>query len=203
MFDDDYESPRDWDNLGVMVCGHRRYNLGDKQIPAHYYNDNGEYIEITSMAEIKDWIEHTYGTIAVILPLGLYDHSGITMYVGNTHDRWDGSAIGYIFVTKEQLRKEYGTKRITKKILQTAEKVLRGEIETFDKYLTGQVFGYQINHNTEDSIQDSCYGYYDEQDAIAEAKSIIDYRLKQEQEKKEKKLKSYIKSSVPLQYRTF
>lgn len=27
--DEDAESPRDWDNLGEMVCFHRRYNLGD------------------------------------------------------------------------------------------------------------------------------------------------------------------------------
>jgi hypothetical protein len=28
-YDEDAESPRDWDNLGTMVCFHRRYNLGD------------------------------------------------------------------------------------------------------------------------------------------------------------------------------
>jgi hypothetical protein len=29
--DDSPESPRDWDNLGVMLTWHRRYNLGDEQ----------------------------------------------------------------------------------------------------------------------------------------------------------------------------
>jgi len=24
------ESPREWDNVGTMVCSHRRYNLGDE-----------------------------------------------------------------------------------------------------------------------------------------------------------------------------
>ena len=29
---DDYpQNPREWDNLGTMVCGHRRYCLGDEQ----------------------------------------------------------------------------------------------------------------------------------------------------------------------------
>jgi hypothetical protein len=28
--DEPYESPREWDNLGTMICFHRRYNLGDK-----------------------------------------------------------------------------------------------------------------------------------------------------------------------------
>ncbi len=29
--DSDPMSPREWDNVGKMVCWHRRYNLGDEQ----------------------------------------------------------------------------------------------------------------------------------------------------------------------------
>ncbi len=25
------EFPREWENLGIMICGHRNYNLGDEQ----------------------------------------------------------------------------------------------------------------------------------------------------------------------------
>ena len=32
-YDDFAESPRDWDNLGTMVCWHNRYTLGDEQPP--------------------------------------------------------------------------------------------------------------------------------------------------------------------------
>ena len=32
MPDYDPSSPREWDNLGIMICSHRRYNLGDEQI---------------------------------------------------------------------------------------------------------------------------------------------------------------------------
>ena len=30
-FDSCPTNPREWDNLGTMVCGHRRYDLGDEQ----------------------------------------------------------------------------------------------------------------------------------------------------------------------------
>ena len=30
VHDHDAESPREWDNLGSMVCAHRRYRLGDE-----------------------------------------------------------------------------------------------------------------------------------------------------------------------------
>ena len=29
--DESPESPREWDNLGTMVCAHRRYSLGDEK----------------------------------------------------------------------------------------------------------------------------------------------------------------------------
>ncbi len=33
--DDNTDSPRSWDNLGTMICFHRRYNLGDKHNYSH------------------------------------------------------------------------------------------------------------------------------------------------------------------------
>ena len=36
--DGDAESPREWDNVGTMVCWHSRYNLGDEQ-PSVSYQD--------------------------------------------------------------------------------------------------------------------------------------------------------------------
>ena len=30
--DDDPNSPREWDNLGHMICWHRRMNLGDEKV---------------------------------------------------------------------------------------------------------------------------------------------------------------------------
>lgn len=37
--DVDTESPREWDNLGTMICWHSRYNLGDD----HNYSDTREF----------------------------------------------------------------------------------------------------------------------------------------------------------------
>jgi hypothetical protein len=36
--DDNTESPREWDNLGTMICFHSRYNLGDKH---NFSSDEG------------------------------------------------------------------------------------------------------------------------------------------------------------------
>lgn len=196
--DDNTESPREWDNLGTMYCNHSRYNLGDEKIPDYYINSGGDSIDIDSVESFTAWRKNEGDNIAIILPLGLYDHSGITMYIGSSHDRWDGGQVGWIVVTKEQLRKEYSVKRITKSILTKAEAVLRGEVKTFDTYLRGEVVGYSVEG---DLCDDSCWGFYEEADAIAQAKDAIDYTVEQARKERLAKLKSYIGAGVPLQYR--
>jgi hypothetical protein len=121
----------------------------------------------------------------IILPLELYDHSGITMkvFTGSRTCRFDSSIVGYTYVTKEQVIKEYG--KLNKKNLEKAEKLLRTEIETYDNYLTGQVYGFQITDNEENDIE-SCYGFYGYDSIkgmITECKKTIDYTIKEKKEK--------------------
>lgn len=120
------ESPRDWDNLGTMVCGHRRYTLGDIQV-----KDMEEWEANKPLK--KDTL--------VILPLGLYDHSGITMYVGGRTDPWDSGEVGYIYVRKDNEEViEYKKTHTWKQTEEWAEGILRGEVETYDQYLRGDVY---------------------------------------------------------------
>jgi len=200
--DVDSESPRDWDNLGTIVYRHRDYKLGDKEIPEYYINNNGDSIAISTLEDVKWWIDNEYGKVAVILPLKIYEHSGITMYIGDTHDRWDGSAVGYIFVTKETVRKEYNVKRVSKKLLQKIENILRQEVKTYDQYLRGDVYYYCVTDENNKQI-DSCGGFYDYNYMLETAHEAIDCHIKELERQKEEKLKAYIKNSVPLQYRTF
>lgn len=159
--DDWAESPRQWDNLGTMLCSHRNYTLGDEQLEADVY---------TGWQEIEQML-YKERNACIVLPLGLYDHSGITMYIGNSHDRWDGGQVGFIYVSKDTVRKEYGVKRITAKLLADIEQVLRAEVETYDHYLRGDVYSYAIHDSTGTEI-DLCSGFYGDTDikqAIAEA----------------------------------
>jgi hypothetical protein len=50
--DSDPESPREWDNLGTMICQHRRYNLGDK----HNYDlsNCGSWFDIQKAKEVLE-----------------------------------------------------------------------------------------------------------------------------------------------------
>ena len=154
----------EFDSFGKMVCFHRRYSLG------HKHNLRGS--DFDSLGDVKNYLikeEKAY----IILPLYLYDHSGITISTTPFNCAFDSGQIGFIYATKEQILKEYGVKRITPKVKQKVEKLLITEVDTYDKYLTGEVYGFQILKG--EDIEDSCYGFYDTpENIITECKSTID-----------------------------
>lgn len=127
--DDSAESPRTaYDNLGTMACWHRRYNLGDVQ----------------PKESPEEWLAENAPEGSVVLPLYLFDHSGISMSTGSFNDRWDSGRIGYIVLTPDQIRKEFSVKRITAKVRAKVTACLEQEVKTYDDYLTGNVWGYYV-----------------------------------------------------------
>jgi len=167
-------NPRtEWDNLGHMVCNHRRYNLGDEERSKQVRWD-----EFDSWAAIEKTLR--WAGAVVILPLYLYDHSGITMRCTPFSCGWDSGQVGFIFVTEEDIKKEYG--KVTKENIATAKRVLEGEVKSYDDYLTGNVYGYRVfeGDEVEDDLDevDSCWGFYGDWDgkeygALQEARGAV------------------------------
>lgn len=188
--DCDAESPREWDNLGTMVCFHRRYDLGDK----HHYSDSDEFLfdlleqtlgdtdkavskrmNISNSIDFKAHRGHFQKAVDdeiievirqkfIIMPLYLYDHSiqsiSTGSFIGRAHHaEWDSGQVGWVYVSKADVRKEYSVKRITKKVLDRAVKVLEAEVEIFDQYLRGDIYGFVIE-DKEGNHLDSCWGFH-------------------------------------------
>jgi hypothetical protein len=168
-------SSRMWNNLGTMICFHRRYNLGDKH---EYKSDN-----YSGWNEMKKAIQKK--NTCIILPLYLYDHGGITISTEPFSCNWDSGQIGWIVVSKEKVRNYYGVKYVTWKILDRVKRVLESEVKTYDQYLTGDVYGYRISkitkcelgHEHEEEL-DSCWGFYGKE-AEVEGMSILDRYIKE------------------------
>jgi len=92
--------------------------------------------------------------------------------------RFDSGQIGWIYITKDKIEKEGWTP-------EQAEKYLEGEVQVYDDYLTGNVYGYRITDADGDD-KDSCYGYYGDdgkEDMIKECKSTIDHLVKKQEER--------------------
>lgn len=174
VVDESPDNPRDWDNLGTMVCFHGRYRLGDK----HDYSDN-DYNGWDEMK--KDIIKNE--NVGVILPLYLYDHSGITISTSPFSCRWDSGQIGFIFISKKKMLEEYGGKIVTQKLKERVEGYLKSEVETYDRYLQGDVYGYKVYKvdNEDKEEVESCYGYYGEvEEVMEEGERVVENLMKKE-----------------------
>ena len=109
--------------------------------------------------ELIDWVLDRY---YIMLPLYLYDHSGITMNTCGFSCSWDSGQVGLIYCTKERAIAEWG-----EDCLDRAEDYLRSEVEVYGQYLRGDVYGF-IVEETEDEDDDcavwdetdSCWGFF-------------------------------------------
>ena len=181
------ESPREWDNIGKMICWHNRYTLGDENL-LDLWSELKECSlkKLTDYCngwdEIEEVLKKEFGAV-VILPLFLYDHSGISMrtYSHGQHAGWDGGYVGFIYATKADILKEYSVKRITKAIKEKVEKILTSEVETYSQYLEGDVYFFNIA-DADGEIVESCGGFYGMESAKDEVNSQIDYAIKEKAE---------------------
>jgi hypothetical protein len=168
--DDTPDDPRGDDNLGKMVCFNRNYNLGDKHEYEQDNYSNWNELEADIMKREKP---------CVIVPLWIYDHSGISISTARIC-QWDSSMVGFAFITTEAFKKEHGYKRLTAKRIRQAEKFLKGEIETYNQYLTGDVYGYEIvevskcdQDHEHEKFMDSCWGFYGMEYCLKEAEAVV------------------------------
>ena len=111
--------------------------------------------------------------IALIRPLSLYDHSGITIFAGAPTCRWDSGQVGWQYITDKALADKWNGDR------ELATKYMDATLETYDDYLTGNVHGYTVEKGTlvrttrhypdgreveeteiEWDLEDSCWGFY-------------------------------------------
>lgn len=165
---EDSESPREWDNLGIMICFHRRYDLGDE-----HELDTEDYANWDSMRDhiIKEL------DAAIVLPLYLLDHGGITMSTTPFSCPWDSGQIGWTYITKAKAREEYGWNRISRKRIQKLEEHLINEVKVYDQYLRGEVYCYTITNKKGNNV-DSCCGFYGLQNVIEQAREQVDTLVK-------------------------
>lgn len=220
--------PREhFDNLGTMACCHSRYKLGDEQVDnvetffigliedkepgfedalngfENWFWERNVYsaetereFESRKEKRISQGLDKYY----LMLPLYLYEHSGITMSTGPFSCPWDSGQVGWIYVSRERVREEYGWKVITKSRAEQINRYLTSEVETYDHYLTGEVYGYVIEDEYGEEL-DSCWSYYGDhhQSGIYDASlSMIPALIKERNDNRWPKLKAWIKNRVPL-----
>jgi len=127
--------PREWNPLGHMWCFHGHYQLGDKHDLVSEQFDGWDDMEDYLYKELD---------ARVVLPLRLYDHSGIGMSTSASgypwNCPWDSGWVGFIFATAEDIRKNWNVKRVTKQLVERTKAILEAEVELYDHYISGEVY---------------------------------------------------------------
>lgn len=168
IFTDEFpEDPREWDNLGKMIFFHKRYDLGDK----HEYRAE-------NYSSWEDLQQDVIQPGDVYLTVYGYDHGGLCIGVDRYrwpfNCPWDSGQLGWIVARADDIRKEFGVKRISRKLRKKVEEILMVEVETYNQYLTGEVYGYVI-FGPDGKERDSCWGYYGLDYALEAAREAVDY----------------------------
>ena len=131
----------------------------------------------------------------IIFPLYLLDHSGLTISTSDFCDRWDSGQVGWIYMTPKDVIREFG--KINDYTMAKAKHLLEREVELYDYYLRGEVYGYQLYDLNEEDEIDSCWGFIGELDDIKN--NIKDYLLTSSEEERQKLIDG-LKYENKLQY---
>ena len=138
------------DNLGKMVLYQKRYDL-----------PNELRIDIEGSRSWQDLYERLDKEFdcRVILPVYMMDHSGLTFRCGHGFgdvdpQQWDWGQVGFIAAIRKDIlenftgydgnKREPMKQRISKKMLETTTRILRGEVELYNKYANGECYFYRL-----------------------------------------------------------
>lgn len=158
-FDGSAANPRECCNLGTMWTQERRHNSPDA-LPVR-----GNVFESVAR-EFGGEAHHESNAKAldrgaIWLPLWKYEHGGAAYRAAESNPfrcPWDSGQVGYVFAKKEDVRKEYGVKRITPAIRAKVLDVLRAEVETYSQWANGEVYGFRVLDSDGEEL-DSCWGF--------------------------------------------
>ena len=152
IFDDlDPTNPREFDNLGTMVCFHSRYILGDET--------DLKSSAFSSWKELESYL-YKIEKALIVIPIFMYDHSGLSVNTTGFSCPWDSGQIGFIYASKERIRNEYGYKRISKKLEEQVIELLCSEVDLYNDYLSGNVYSFTLTDKEKDEELDSSSGFY-------------------------------------------
>lgn len=200
---DEWCNPRKHDgNLGTMYCFHDRYSLGDR-------DKKGK--ELMCEEEVQELVKQPN---TIHLPLHLYDHSGITMRTGSFNaidpGGWDSGCVGVIVTTHEKAREVLGLDvtpeekvseilsgeppALTPEQIEQVVKSLESEVDIYDQYIRGEIYGFTIfDEEADDEEVESCGGFLGdyEEYLMDEARSIAEHYIERRSQKKAKTIPAF------------
>lgn len=153
IYDDDAQNPRKcFDTLCTILSSDDRF----------------ADVHIKSREELEQW--KSDNPIVLEFPLYAYEHSNVSLSISDDYpfnDKWDAGQIGIIVVTRNSMKDIMDYSNLTKKRAENLKKLVESEIEIFNDYINGNVYGFEIVktvtcdlEHEHDELLDSCWGFY-------------------------------------------
>lgn len=178
------ESPREWDNVATIVSRGGDWDISDEgwRMNAEEFAEflhkklDKKCPEIKGLKDIDHIVNCGNAKNYIVCePIYMYDHSGQTISLKPFGCRWDSGCCGYIFVFKDEILNNF--ERATEDNWRDiADEIIKSEINVYDSYIRGEVYGYcleeghtvehkdlitgEIWTSTEYEFVDSCWGFY-------------------------------------------
>ena len=186
VYDPDADNPRDCDNLGtILISPDKSHWIANRDVAVDtsipFGNSPYEHWDNLRREQLK----LKKSAIAIAYPITKYQHGEIFLQLGYKSG-WDYGVVGFVYITKETLREEYGVDRITKSVIARAESCLQSELNMLTAWLNGECYGWQIKEYalTDDGLDweevdtlDNCWGYSDKEQALGDMKDMLSHCL--------------------------
>lgn len=183
-------NPMNWDTVFNYYTWQKRYY----SMQENSYREIDDWFDVqvgedayyrleekaTSLKHFLELLTNALDKVGIVaFPILSYEHTGLTYYLGDSIDRWDGSFVGFAWQTKEELYKEYGCKRISRKIREKIKGCVETKLETYTLYCNDEVYSFELYDRNGDEL-DAAYeiiadGIKDMfEHTIDEIKTIVD-----------------------------
>lgn len=196
----DVDSPREWGMSSKMWTKKGRYLSPDEKPTECVFESLAQEFGIEEPNLYVDSHESFIKKIskfAVILPVFRYEHGGIAYSTSSFSCTWDSGQAGFIFMKKEDIRKEYNVKNVTKKVIEQVVEHLKGQVEDYSMWANGQVYEYSI-YDKNDDLLSSCGGFLgDTDDCLSEGIEVANHIIADYKSRRLDRLKQLIINNVP------
>ena len=182
IYDQHAANPRECDNLGtILIAPNKAHWIANRDVAVDtsitFGNSPYEHWDNIRREQLK----LKKSEIAIGYAITKHEHGEISLQLGHKSG-WDYTVSGFVYVTKETLRKCYGVKRITKSIIERAKNCLQSELDMLTAWLNGDCYGWQIKEYalTDDGLDwkevdvlDACWGYFDKEQALDDMQNML------------------------------
>ncbi|WP_417280557.1 DUF6915 family protein [Celeribacter sp.] len=115
---DDYQHVHDWFDTSeehLAIFTHRAHQFDSLEAFLRDLADVSDQSDL-SLDQLRERAHRKGGLLTVFF----YNHFGFAMNTIGFHCPWDSGQVGYVYVTLEAVRKEFGAKRVTKALREKA-----------------------------------------------------------------------------------